>query len=60
MSAQWGAVRTIEKAETCSIKRLAWAFGCAKKGSDEELQLYRLLVERIATLRAEREELSGG
>lgn len=29
------------------IKRLAWAFGCAKKNSDEEAALYRLLVEKI-------------
>lgn len=37
-----------------SIKRLAWAFGCAKKGSDEEVELYRILVERMAALKAAR------
>lgn len=30
-----------------SLKRIAWAYGCAKKGSDEELQLYRALVARV-------------
>lgn len=39
---------------TASIKRIAWAFGCAKKDSDEERDLYRLLLERIAELRAKR------
>ena len=32
---------------TASIKRLAWAYGCAKKGSDEEKQLLAVLVARI-------------
>lgn len=30
-----------------SPKRLAWAFGCAKKDSDEEVVLYRMLVEKL-------------
>jgi hypothetical protein len=30
-----------------SLKRLAWAYGCAKKGSAEETQLLDLLVQRI-------------
>ncbi|MDQ3295087.1 MAG: hypothetical protein M3619_00695 [Myxococcota bacterium] len=29
--------------DTVSVKRLAWAFGCAKKNSDEEIAL----VEKI-------------
>ncbi len=29
-----------------SLKRIAWAYGCAKKGSDEERQLRELLVEK--------------
>lgn len=33
--------------DKASIKRLAWTFGCSKKGSDEEIDTYRLLVERI-------------
>lgn len=37
--------------DAVSVKRLAWAFGCAKKDSDEEIALYRLLVEKMAKLR---------
>jgi len=37
-----------------SIKRIAWAFGCAKKDSDEEAALYRLLLERCDGLLASR------
>jgi len=44
------------KPESVSIKRLAWAFGCAKKDSDEERQLYRMLRERFEKLLAERRE----
>jgi hypothetical protein len=40
---------TIINAATCSLKRLAWAYGCAPKGSDEERQLEQILVARIAT-----------
>jgi len=39
---------------SASIKRIAWAFGCAKKDSDGERELYRLLLERTAELQAER------
>jgi len=42
--------RTIANAETSSLKRLAWAFGCARKGSDEERQLEVLLTERVLAL----------
>jgi hypothetical protein len=34
--------------DTASLKRIAWAFGCAKKGSDEERQLEALLREKLA------------
>lgn len=37
-----------------SIKRIAWAFGCAKKNSDEEIQLYKILLARAAKITAER------
>lgn len=30
-----------------SLKRLAWMYGCSKKGSDEEKQLLAVLVARI-------------
>lgn len=30
-----------------SVKRLAWAFGCAPKGSDEEIALYRALIAKV-------------
>lgn len=39
---------------SASIKRIAWAFGCAKKDSDGERELYQLLLERTAELRAKR------
>ena len=37
--------------DTVSVKRLAWAFGCAKRDSEEESALYRLLVEKISKLK---------
>lgn len=40
--------------DTASTKRLAWAFGCAKKDSDEEIALYKILRERFEKLIAER------
>lgn len=30
-----------------TLKRIAWAYGCAPKGSDEERRLLAILVERI-------------
>lgn len=32
-----------------SLKRIAWAFGCAKKGTDEETALRALLIEKART-----------
>lgn len=32
---------------SASLKRIAWAFGCAKKGSDEERQLEAILRDRL-------------
>lgn len=29
-----------------SLKRIAWAFGCAAKGSDDERRLEEILLER--------------
>jgi len=29
-----------------SLKRIAWAYGCARKGSDEEAKLLAVLLER--------------
>ena len=43
---QQSIARTIVDAETCSLKRLAWAYGCAPKGSSEEKQLEMLLLGR--------------
>lgn len=40
----------ITNPDQASLKRLAWAFGCAKKGSTEEAQLERLLIDRVASL----------
>lgn len=39
--------------EAWSPKRLAWSFGCAAKGSDLELKLYRALRIKLRTLQAE-------
>ena len=41
--------RVIAQADTCSLKRLAWAYGCAKKGSDMERQLEALLRQRCVS-----------
>lgn len=30
-----------------SLKRIAWAYGCAKKGSDEEQFLLALLLAKV-------------
>jgi hypothetical protein len=38
-----------------SVKRLAWAFGCCKAGSDEEVALYNLLLDKLDSIRKERE-----
>ena len=44
----------VEQAEqdlsSLSIKRLAWAFGCARPDSETESKLYRLLVQKVATI----------
>lgn len=44
-----GISRTIIDADKCSLKRLAWAYGCAPKGSNEEVQLEMLLLRRAAS-----------
>lgn len=40
--------QTIISADTVSLKRIAWAYGCSKKDSDEERQLKAILLERAA------------
>ncbi len=40
--------------DTISVKRIAWAFGVAKKNSDEEVALYKLLVEKLERIKAGR------
>lgn len=32
---------------SASLKRIAWAYGCAKRGSEEESRLHALLLERF-------------
>lgn len=39
-----------------SVKRIAWAFGCARKDTEEERQLYRLLLRKLDRVRAQRTE----
>jgi len=43
---QASIARTIVDADTCSLKRLAWAYGCAPKGSREEKALEMALLAR--------------
>lgn len=38
--------QTILNGDKASLKRLAWAYGCAKKDSDEERQLRELLLAK--------------
>lgn len=42
--------RSVLDDENVSVKRLAWAFGCAKKDSVEEVELYRRLRVHFAQL----------
>jgi len=44
--------RVLIDPEAASLKRIAWGYGCAKKDSEEEAALYRLLCDRVARLRA--------
>jgi hypothetical protein len=43
-----------------SVKRIALAFGTAKKDSDEERELYLLLRDRFAKLALERDQREDG
>lgn len=36
-----------EPLENVTLKRAAWAFGCAKKGGEEERQLRELLLKVV-------------
>jgi hypothetical protein len=47
MSQPIGIATTIT-AENPSLKRLAWAYGCVRKGTSEEKQLEALLLGRAA------------
>lgn len=53
-SAARTAAGIIENPQSSSVKRLAWAFGCAKRDSDEEIALYRILVDRVRALKVDR------
>lgn len=44
----------VKDAATWSLKRLAWAYGCAKRGSAEEAELRRALIEKAAALKEPR------
>lgn len=46
--------QTLRDAEESTVKRIAWAFGCAKKGSDLERQLHDALLVAV-----EREKAKG-
>lgn len=40
------AASVISNPDVSSLKRIAWAYGCAKKGSDEERVLRAILLDR--------------
>lgn len=42
--------------DAVSIKRIAWAFGCAKRDSEEESELYRMLLAKVERIQAQRGE----
>jgi hypothetical protein len=46
------AASIIEKPDASSLKRIAWAYGCAKKESDEERILRDILIDRVMRERA--------
>jgi len=41
------AAAVLANPDSYSLKRVAWAYGCAKKGSDDEAKLLEVLVARI-------------
>ena len=41
------AASILEDPDRSSLKRLAWAYGCAKKGSEEERALGEILIARV-------------
>jgi hypothetical protein len=43
--------RTIDNLDGHSLKRIAWAFGCSRKGSSEEAALEQALLRRAAETR---------
>lgn len=49
-----GISNLLTNPDGASLKRIAWAFGCAKKDSLEEDALRRLLVQRILAMHDER------
>jgi hypothetical protein len=44
------AASILSNPDASSLKRLAWAYGCAKKGSDEERILRSILIDWIQLL----------
>lgn len=40
--------------EEWPLKRIAWVYGCAPKGSDDERELEALLMRKVDELRARR------
>ncbi len=40
------AFNILTNPDRASLKRVAWAYGCSKKGSDEERQLFDILVDK--------------
>lgn len=42
------AANVISNPDSASLKRIAWAYGCSKKGSDEERVLGVILLDRAA------------
>ena len=43
----------LDDSSKASLKRIAWAYGCAKRHSDEESALRRIPIERVLIMREE-------
>lgn len=42
-----------------TLKRIAWAYGCAKKGSPEEARLQTLLIAKAEQVKSQPEDVHG-
>lgn len=40
----------LENPDGASLKRIAWAYGCARKGSDEERAMLEALLAKVRSM----------